>query len=138
LLDGERRYALPMTDPEHDEATDSLESIDPTAEHHVISQGVPDRPLIANPALLAITIIGPLLAITGVILWTIGANLIKHDQMVADYEHAFGLDAGVNIAATSPQIDADQAMIWWGIALLALGVLLIVARLIIAAVRRPA
>ena len=113
-----------------------MSELNPTAVPVRDEPTSPAKP-VANPALLAITAIGPLLAVTGVILWVIGANLLKHDQMVADFTHAIGLDNGVDFAATSPQVDADQAMVSWGIALLALGVLLLVSRLIITAVRRP-
>jgi hypothetical protein len=100
------------------------------AEHVAVA-----RPLTANPALLAITITGLLLALLGLVLWVTGGNLLGKDQMTADYAHALGLDSGVNIAATSPQIEADHGLIGWGIALLVLGVLLLVVRLTIAAVR---
>jgi hypothetical protein len=89
-----------------------------------------------NPAAIALLVTGILLAVTGAILWIAGGNLLPHDQMVADYTHAFGLDNGVNIPATSPAIDVDNALIGWGIAVLILGVVLVVARLIIAAARR--
>lgn len=84
-----------------------------------------------NPAALALVIGGGISALVGVILWITGANAIGHDQLVADYGKALnGLDA------TSPAIDADQAMIWWGIALVALGVLMALSWLIIRAARR--
>lgn len=93
-------------------------------------------PATRNPAAIALVAFGGLFVVLGATLWIVGANLLKHDQMVADYTRAFGLDAGVDLAATSPQIDADQALIWWGIAILILGVILVVARVVIAAARR--
>jgi hypothetical protein len=89
-----------------------------------------------NPAAIALLVGGILLAVLGVILWTTGGNLLGHDQMVADYTHAIFLDNGVNMPASSSAVDADNALIGWGIAVLILGVVLVVARVIIAAVRR--
>jgi hypothetical protein len=87
-----------------------------------------------NPAAIALLVTGILLAVIGAILWIAGGNLLGHDQMVADYTHAFGLDNGVNIPATSPAIDSDTALVWWGIALVAFGAFMVFVRLVIAVV----
>ena len=79
---------------------------------------------------------GVISAVVGAILWISGSNMLSHDQDVADYGRAIGLDNGVDLAATSPQISADQTMIYCGIALVALGVLMILATVIIRAARR--
>jgi uncharacterized membrane protein SpoIIM required for sporulation len=83
-------------------------------------------------ALLILGVIGILL---GPILWNMGSQQLSHDQEVADLTHAMGLDNGINIAATSPAVSADHVLIGFGIGVLALGVLLLVAFVIIAALR---
>lgn len=86
--------------------------------------------------MLTLVVGGVISAVIGAILWISGSNLLGHDQLVADYGRAIGLDKGVDLAGTSPAISADQAMIWWGIALVILGVLMVLATVIIRAARR--
>ncbi|SEH57418.1 hypothetical protein SAMN04515692_101304 [Leifsonia sp. CL147] len=102
-------------------------------EAHTVRSGVPDRAPMSNPAGLALIVLGAVAVVLGGILWGVGGNQLKHDQDVTDLTHAIGLDNGINLPATSSAVDADNAMIWWGIALVILGVLLLVARLVIAA-----
>jgi hypothetical protein len=53
--------------------------------------------------------------------------------------HAVGLDNGVNIdTSSSPAMTADQTLIGFGIGVLILGVLLLIAFTVVAAVKRPA
>lgn len=89
-----------------------------------------------NPAGIALLVGGAIAILVGAILWIVGANQLKQDTLVGGYTRALGLDNGLNLDANTPAMAADQAMIWWGIALVILGVLLVVARLVIAAARR--
>lgn len=97
--------------------------------------GVPDRGPLRNPAGLALTLVGLISAVVGAILWGTGAHQLASDQLGADYARAIGLDNGLLMPTDTSATDADTALIWWGVGLLILGVLLLVARLIIAAAR---
>jgi hypothetical protein len=88
-----------------------------------------------TPAAMTLVIGGAVSAVLGVILWVVGASQIGNDQQAADYLHAIGQDNGVSLAATSPALSADQALIAWGIALVVLGVLAVLSWVIIKAAR---
>lgn len=75
--------------------------------------------------------------VVGAILWIVGGSQLGQDQSASAYAQALELDNGLSAQASTPQVDLDTALIWWGIAVLVLGVLLVLARLIIAASRRP-
>jgi hypothetical protein len=89
-----------------------------------------------NWAGIALLAFGGVGIVLGAILWIAGANLLKQDTLSGQYLHAIGLDNGTELSAHTPAMDADQALIWSGMAILVLGVLLLVAWLIIAAARR--
>jgi asparagine N-glycosylation enzyme membrane subunit Stt3 len=83
-----------------------------------------------NPAARLLVIGGALSALVGAILWTTGANQSVNDQEVAD------LTRDVGVTAVPAAVAADQMMIWWGIALVILSVLMVLAWVIIRAARR--
>jgi len=81
-----------------------------------------------NGAAYALPVIGALAAVIGIILWIAGTNQLAHDTAVNSFSSALG---GLTTGNTS----GDQIMIFAGIALLVVGVILLLVRLIIAAVR---
>jgi hypothetical protein len=96
-----------------------------------------ENSIFRNPAAVALLIVGLIAVILGPILWSAGSNQLNYDQSSAAFEHALFLDNGVNLdTSTSPAMSADQTLIGWGIGVLALGALLLVAFMIVAALRR--
>lgn len=99
----------------------------------------PEYSIFRNPAAVTLAVVGALAVIVGPIMWGIGARQLNSDSWSAKYLHAIGLDNGVNIdTSSSPAMSADQLLIGFGIGVLILGVLLLVAFVVVAAVKRPA
>jgi hypothetical protein len=84
-----------------------------------------------NSAAKALPIIGVLAAILGGVLWATGASQLAHDKLVNEFGAT--LSGGL---FSSGNTDGDQALIWWGIALVVLGAVMLVARFIIAAAQK--
>jgi hypothetical protein len=91
-----------------------------------------------NPATLVLVIGGVVSAIVGAILWITGANTLGQDQLTDGYMRSISADnnGGAIQLTNSTAITADQTMIWWGVALVILGVLMILSWVIIRAARR--
>lgn len=104
-----------------------------SGEYGRVGNGVPDHRPIRNPAGIALIVVGLLAAVVGAILWGVGAHQAASDRLSAEFGRAVGLDNGLNMPIETSAVDADNALIWWGIALVILGVLMLVARLVIAA-----
>lgn len=99
----------------------------------------PEYSILRNPAAVTLAIVGALAVIAGPIMWGIGARQLASDTWSGQYLHAVGLDNGVNIdTSSSPAMSADQTLIGFGIGVLILGVFLLVAFIVVAAVKRPA
>lgn len=79
--------------------------------------------------------IGGLAVVVGAIMWGVGVHQAASDQLGSEYARAIGLDNGLNMPIDTSAVDADNVLIWWGIALVILGVLMLVARLVIAAAK---
>lgn len=82
--------------------------------------------------------IGLLAVVAGAIMWGVGVHQAASDQLGAEFAHAIGQDNGLNMPLDTSSVDADNVLIWWGIALVVLGVLMLVARLVIAAAKPQA
>lgn len=82
-----------------------------------------------NSAKLALPIVGGVTALVGVILWIVGGNQLAHDTNVNSFSTAMGGFATGNTSG-------DQVMIFAGLALLAVGAILLIARWVIAAAQK--
>lgn len=81
----------------------------------------PDTPPRKFP-LIALVILGVLLGAAGAISWVVGATQWAQDNIPAGY-------------LSDPALDADRGAIYWGIALVIGGAVLLAIALIIAATR---
>ncbi|MFE4952305.1 hypothetical protein ACFQ9V_19540 [Leifsonia sp. NPDC056665] len=90
-----------------------------------------------NPASIALGVSCAVSFTLGAILWVVGNNQLRGDQLGSDYFNALNLDNGTNFADPGAgAIAADDALIWWGIGLVIFGGLLFIATLVTVAITR--
>lgn len=90
-----------------------------------------------NPASIALGVATAVSVTLGIILWTVGGNQLRHDQIGSEFFNALNQDNGTNFAnPNAGPIAADNALIWWGIGLVIFAGLLFIATLVTAAITR--